>query len=171
MPQRLLICSLAGLFLKRFSLLIPILWFRWEILKINRYHRLVYIHLRISSNIPQQCPIDRTLSLIVKSVRIWTISVTNLRQLKTCGCVPFPWITPHVSGHGGQIWAQSGSDWPQMGQIRGLFQIRFNTFWLTEPKCTESDLKKNHGFVPFGANMTHFGPKSAIHDYQSIQVI
>ena len=59
-----------------------------------------------------------------------------------------------------QIWAQSGSDLPQMGQIRGFFQIRFSTFWRPAPKCTESDLKKIPGFVPFGANLTHFGPKS-----------
>ena len=25
----------------------------------------------------------------------------------------------------------------------GLFQIRFSTFWLGEPKCTASDLKKS----------------------------
>ena len=38
--------------------------------------------------------------------------------------------------------------------IPGIFQIRF-----TEPKCTVSDLKKKMlGFVPFGANLTHFGP-------------
>ena len=42
---------------------------------------------------------------------------------------------------GCQIWAQSVSNWPKMGQIQGFFQIRFSTFWLTEPKCTESDLK------------------------------
>ena len=42
-----------------------------------------------------------------------------------------------------------------MGQIREFFQIRFSTFWLGEPKCTESDLKKIPEFVPFG-------PKSAI---------
>ena len=31
--------------------------------------------------------------------------------------------------HGDQIWPQSGSDWPEMGQIWGFFQIRFSTFW------------------------------------------
>ena len=40
----------------------------------------------------------------------------------------------------------------------GIFQIIFSTFWLTEPKCTESDLKKS--FVPFGVNLTHFWSKS-----------
>ena len=50
-----------------------------------------------------------------------------------------------VLGH--QIWAQSGSDWPQMGKIRDFFQIRF---WL-------GDLKKS---LDLGENMTHFGPKS-----------
>ena len=47
-----------------------------------------------------------------------------------------------------------------MGQIRGFFQIRFSTFWLGEPKCTESDLKKIPGFVPFGVNLPHFWSKS-----------
>ena len=57
-----------------------------------------------------------------------------------------------------------------------IFQIRFSTFWLVDPKCTESDLKKSPicdrakmywiwsktipGFVPFGANLPLFGPKS-----------
>ena len=27
------------------------------------------------------------------------------------------------------------------GTNQGIFQIRFSTFWLGEPKCTESDLK------------------------------
>ena len=52
--------------------------------------------------------------------------------------------------------------------------MRFITFWLTDKsgkfftsdsvhhraKMTESDLKIIPGFVQFGANMTHFGPKS-----------
>ena len=61
--------------------------------------------------------------------------------------------------HGDQIWPQSGSDLPEMGQFREFFQIRFSTFWLSEPKCTESDLK-NSRICPFWANLTHFGPKS-----------
>ena len=32
---------------------------------------------------------------------------------------------------GDRIWAQSESDWTQMGQIREYFQTSFNTFWLT----------------------------------------
>ena len=31
----------------------------------------------------------------------------------------------------------------QNGTKLGLFQIRFSTFWLGEPKCTKSDLKKS----------------------------
>ena len=30
------------------------------------------------------------------------------------------------------IWLQSGSDWHQMGQIRGFFRSYFSTFWLVE---------------------------------------
>ena len=47
-------------------------------------------------------------------------------------------------GQSGQMWAQSWSDWPQMGQIRDFFRSDFSRFWI----------------VPFGANLTHFGPKS-----------
>ena len=36
------------------------------------------------------------------------------------------------------------SDWPpQMGQICDLFKLHFSTFSLTEPKCTNYDLKKS----------------------------
>ena len=49
---------------------------------------------------------------------------------------------------------------PKWGKSE-FFQIRFSTFWLTEPKCTESYLKKTQiCFVPFGSNLTHLGPKS-----------
>ena len=50
---------------------------------------------------------------------------------------------------------QIGPKWDKDGEF---FQIRFSTFWLDEPKCTESDLKKS-GFVPVGANTTHLRPK------------
>ena len=55
---------------------------------------------------------------------------------------------------------QIGPKWDKFGNY---FEIRFSTFWLTEPKCTESDLKNNSEFVPFGANLTHFGLKSDTH--------
>ena len=35
------------------------------------------------------------------------------------------------------------------GTNQGLLKISFSTFWLGEPKCTETDLK-SHRFVPFG---------------------
>ena len=38
-----------------------------------------------------------------------------------------------------------GSKWVKLaknGRNPGFFQIRFSTFWLGEPKCTESGLKK-----------------------------
>ena len=40
----------------------------------------------------------------------------------------------------------------------GIFSDQIQTYG--EPKCTKSDLKKSSGFVPFGANLTHFVPKS-----------
>ena len=55
-----------------------------------------------------------------------------------------------------QIWAQNWSDWPQMRQ----FQDCSGTFWLN------GSLKKP-GFVPFGANLTHFGSKSDISNVYS----
>ena len=45
---------------------------------------------------------------------------------------------------GDQIWAKSGSDWPQMKQILDFFQIRkIHGFAHRAKKCTESDLKKS----------------------------
>ena len=38
---------------------------------------------------------------------------------------------------------QIGSDWPPNGTNVGLFKISFSTFWLGDPKCTETDLKKS----------------------------
>ena len=35
---------------------------------------------------------------------------------------------------GCQIWAQSGSDWNEMGQIWDFLKSDFSTFWLCEPK-------------------------------------
>ena len=47
------------------------------------------------------------------------------------------------------------------GTNPGLFQIRFQCIWRGAPKALKSDLKKP-GFVPFGANLTHFGAKPTI---------
>ena len=50
----------------------------------------------------------------------------------------------------------------KLGQIgpkcdkSGTFKISFSTFWLNEPKYTETDLKSPR-FVQFGANLTQFG--------------
>ena len=65
-------------------------------------------------------------------------------------------VTRHVNFDNWVRLAQNGTN-------LGFFQIRFSAFWLTEPKCTESDLKNNSEFVPFGANLTHFGLKSDTH--------
>ena len=40
-----------------------------------------------------------------------------------------------------QVWLQSGSDWPQIGQIRNFLRSDFSTIWLTdlgERKYTEN---------------------------------
>ena len=44
------------------------------------------------------------------------------------------------------------------GTNPGLFQIKFQCIWRGAPNALKSDLKKP-GFVPFGANLTHFGAK------------
>jgi len=51
----------------------------------------------------------------------------------------------------GQIWAKSGLDWYQMEQIWNFFRSDFGIFWNL--------IWKSLGFVPFGANLTHFGAK------------
>ena len=53
-----------------------------------------------------------------------------------------------------------GSKWVKLaknGRNPGFFQIRFSTFWLGEPKCTESGLKKIPGLTLLGANLTQCG--------------
>ena len=66
-----------------------------------------------------------------------------------------------VCRHGYKIWPQSGSDWPQMGQIREIF--RSDSVHFGAPRQNVLNLIwKFPGFVPFGANRTHFGAKSDI---------
>ena len=55
----------------------------------------------------------------------------------------------------------------------GLFKISFSTFWLTEPKCTETDLKKSQ-ICPIWDNLTKFRAKPDIHvtdRYNDMKVI
>ena len=54
------------------------------------------------------------------------------------------------------IWEQRGSDWPQMG----LFQIRFQYILARCAKMYWNLIWKNSGFVPFGAKLIRFWPKS-----------
>ena len=84
-----------------------------------------------------------------------------------------------IQSKGCQIRPLCGSDWPQIGRIRDFFRPDLSTFWVCEPG-TFSDqnvLKsglKSPGFVPFGANLTHFGARirhhcPAVFDSSSIQ--
>ena len=50
------------------------------------------------------------------------------------------------------------------GNKTGIFQFRFSTFWLGEPKCTESELKKIPGCIPIGANLDN-RPGSSMRSY------
>ena len=43
----------------------------------------------------------------------------------------------------------------------GLFKISFNTFWLGNPKWTETDLKESK-ISPICANLNHFDAKPDI---------
>ena len=52
-----------------------------------------------------------------------------------------------VQHRDGKFGFQNGSDCTNLG----LFKISFSTFWLGEPKCTETDLKK----FP---DLSHLGP-------------
>ena len=52
---------------------------------------------------------------------------------------------------------QIGSDWPQMEKNLGVFKISFSTFWLAEPKCTETDLKKYQIYPIWGQSTPIFG--------------
>ena len=61
---------------------------------------------------------------------------------------------------GWPVLAQSGSDLPQRGQIRDFFKSDLRTFWRFRAKMYWNLIWKSHGFVPFGANLTHFGHKS-----------
>ena len=42
--------------------------------------------------------------------------------------VHVPYCHTSSLNQGWQVWLQSGSDWPQMGQIRGFFRSDFRTF-------------------------------------------
>ena len=50
------------------------------------------------------------------------------------------------------------------GTNPGLFQIRFQCIWRGAPKALKYDMK-SPGFVPFAANLTHFGAKPTIPEY------
>ena len=42
-----------------------------------------------------------------------------------------------------QIWHTNWVRLAPNGTKQGLFKISFSTFWLAEPKCNETDLKKS----------------------------
>ena len=80
-----------------------------------------------------------------RSVSVKGISLRQLLRIvstKTflptvCQC---QYITTDITEQRGQISAQIGSYLPQMGQIGDVFKSDFSTFWLAEPKVTETDL-------------------------------
>ena len=58
----------------------------------------------------------------------------------------------HRSQHGWQIWHPNWVRLAPNGTNLGLFKISFSTFWLGEPKCTETDLKIS---LQFGREIWH----------------
>ena len=75
-----------------------------------------------------------------KKDKIWAIGISSTRR----GVWQWWQIGPLI-----------GPDCHQMGQISDFFSSHFTTF------VQKSDLN-SHGFVPFGANLSHLGPKSDI---------
>ena len=68
---------------------------------------------------------------------------------------------------GCQVWVQNQVILAPNGTNLGLFKISFSTFWLGEPKCTETDLKKSqiclasknvHKLISKGHRFVSFGP-------------
>ena len=59
---------------------------------------------------------------------------------------------------GDQICTQNGSDWPRMGYIRDFSRSESSS---VSQNVLKSDLKSPR-FVPFRANLTHFGAKPTI---------
>ena len=84
---------------------------------------------------------------IVCTQDMWSC-VVNISPKCTSVCTTAP-CNRCCRERGGQIWVQSGSDWPQMGHIRDFFISDFSTFWRGAPKCTEIWYEKNLGFVSF----------------------
>ena len=50
---------------------------------------------------------------------------------------------------------------PKWDKSRGFFRSDFSAFGALAPNALKSDLKSPE-FVPFGANLTHFGAKPTI---------
>ena len=59
------------------------------------------------------------------------------------------------------IWALSGSDWPQMGQIRWFFSDQIQYILALRAKIYWIWSEKTLRFIPFGANRIHFCPNLA----------
>ena len=80
------------------------------------------------------------------------------------GAPPLSTPLPHHSSRDGQFGIQIGSDWPPNGINLGLLKICFSTFWLAEPKCTETDLKKSQIYPIWGPIRPYLNTKFDIPD-------
>ena len=58
-----------------------------------------------------------------------------------------------------------------MGQIRDFFLDQISVhFGSASQNVLKSDLKKSPGFIPFWANLTHFGAESEIPEEEKIEM-
>ena len=63
----------------------------------------------------------------------------------SCSIVSLIEYLDHISHHSHLeqgVWLQSGSDWPQMGEIWGFLRSDFSAFGAGAPNALKSDLRK-----------------------------
>ena len=101
---------------------------------------------------------------IMLKTDLWSLSVPYLSQWWKSGPKEPISDTPGLIrdyrlNHSDQIWAKSGSDWPQMAH-HGLFQIRFQYILARRAKIHLNLTRKSPGFIPFGAQSDATGGES-----------
>ena len=77
-----------------------------------------------------------------KCTELWSEIVNSLTHLGPKSHIP-DLCCPDVYSRDATFGIQIESDWPTNGTNLGLFKISLYTFWLAEPKRTETDLKKS----------------------------
>jgi len=109
-------------------------WSSMSFLNSSDQYTLLLSFLPDKAWIRQRC--SWVIYLLESTCYLYICKNMSVFQSFTCTCIT----------QACQIWYQSGSDWPQMGQIRDFFSFDFNL--------------KSSEFFPFSFNLTDFGPKS-----------